>query len=77
MDEARLNLSSIVEMLTDAYGRLHTARQDLERAQRDETAALNDVNQAQKALEEFMYAARAAAPFGTDWYFNGRKGEEA
>lgn len=53
--------------LAQATERLNMAAQRQRDASKDETAALNAVNAAQKKLDDLYSTLRGMAPRGTDW----------
>lgn len=66
------SLADLEQVLAAALNAHRTARTASEAASRNETAALNALNAAQKALDDRIQSLRAAAPKGSDWAATAR-----
>lgn len=64
----RKSISDLAATLNTAEDVYTKARISADRARAVETAALDDLNAAQKALDEAMAERRQAAPAASDWH---------
>lgn len=60
-------LANAVGALASANDRLARTRSVLDDARREECAAHNEVNSAQKRFDELVALVRKSAPINTDW----------
>lgn len=67
MSESKRLLSDLEVELAGARNQYEEARERASVASREETIALNRLNQAQKAFDERVRELRAEAPARSDW----------
>jgi hypothetical protein len=60
-------LANAVAACAVANDRLDVVRNRLAGAKREETAAINAVNEAQKHFDELVALVKKSAPYSTDW----------
>lgn len=60
-------LTSLAQDLADAIATFNDADKAASQAQNRRTAALNNLNERQKLVDEFMKKLKDASPFPSDW----------